>query len=55
MSKYVILAYDELLLIEGGCTKCKATGTRIGQAIQESAAYQMIESAYDEVKSWFDK
>jgi hypothetical protein len=32
MSKYVILAYDELLLIEGGCTKCKATGKRIGQA-----------------------
>ncbi len=54
MKNLETLAYTDPLFIEGGCKKCKNYGREIGRAIRDSAAWQAIESAYDEVKSWFD-
>ena len=54
MKNLETLSYNELLFIVGGCKKCKNYGRELGRAIRDSAAWQTLESAYDEVKSWFD-
>ncbi|WP_274095959.1 hypothetical protein [Riemerella anatipestifer] len=54
MNKIIELSYKELLITEGGCKGCRSTGKRIGQAVQETLVWEALESAYQEVKSWFD-
>ena len=54
MNNIIDLNFEELLTINGGCKKCKNAGREIGKSIRESAAWAAVESAWDEVSSWFD-